>query len=119
MPALPAWARAATRSLLSLPQPSSARMSTATESSCSDNSALSGRPGVPLMSRFRGMWSYAPLHPGGAGGVPTMTRRQETAPAPRAGTLPTSGAGGALHADLQARTVLREPAVAACGLDHL
>src|ERR671932_1633690 len=48
MPALPAWARAATRSLLSLPQPSSARMSTATVSSCSDSSALSGRPGVPL-----------------------------------------------------------------------
>src|SRR5215208_3101060 len=64
MPALPARARAAIRSLLSRPHPSSARMSTATETSCSDSSELSGRPGVPLMTRSRDATSYAPRHPG-------------------------------------------------------
>src|SRR6476469_2891270 len=78
MPALPARARAAMRSLLSRPQPSSARMSTATDTSCSDSSALSGRPGVPLTTPPRISWSYAPLHPGVSTPSATMPSARET-----------------------------------------
>src|SRR3954453_18936495 len=52
-------------------------MSTATEISCSDSSALSGRPGVPLIVRSRNCESYAPRHTGSASGVAPMTERHK------------------------------------------
>src|ERR671932_2533267 len=122
MPALPAWARAATRSLLSLPQPSSARMSTATVSSCSDSSALSGRPGVPLTP---GPGRYGSRGHGGAqlelpqrGHRRLSTFFDDSTFRKGTGSPTPSGARGALHVNLQARPVVGQPALAAGVLDH-
>src|SRR5215218_8033669 len=120
MPALPARARAAMRSLLSRPQPSSARMSTATATSCSDSSALSGRPGVPLMMPpWLGSF-LAPCHPGPNHVATTTTARNgsrdrdEPEPGRPGGSRPR----GALHVHLEATPVLAEPALLAGGADH-
>src|SRR3954463_6703374 len=52
-------------------------MSTATEISCSDSSALGGRHGLLLIARSRNCESYAPRHTGSASGVATMTERHK------------------------------------------
>src|SRR3954447_17930169 len=104
MPALPARARAAMRSLLSRPQPSSARMSTATASNCSESSALSGRPGVPVI-----------------GGSTSSSRAQHhhaRSSGPRQRPNGGSSAGRALDRHPQPGAVLGEPPLAAGGGDH-
>src|SRR3954470_7705886 len=123
MPALPARARAAIRSLFSRPQPSSARMSTATESSCSERSALSGLPGVPVIAPVRDASSYAPRHIGANDGATTMSGDYKLWPFPRAwgsGTAGSrsSGARCAHDTHLQAGAVLGQVALAPRTGDH-
>src|SRR4051794_35826396 len=120
MPAFPARARAAMRSLFSRPQPSSARMSTATVTNCSDSSALSGRPGVPLTALSGDIWSCALGHPGPSGGVTTMTMRFRSLvrAEPERIRPVRSGARRALHVHLEARAVVPDPPLVAGGGDH-
>src|SRR5215210_8574992 len=84
--------------------PSSARMSTATDSSCSDSSTLSGRPGVPVMRRCTSS-SWAQHHHARWFRVRQRPDR-------------VSGTGRALDGYLQAGTVFREPPLAPCRGDH-
>src|SRR3954471_13552265 len=120
MPAFPARARAAIRSLLSRPHPSSARMSTATATNCSDSSALSGLPGVPVMPGSRARSSCAPPHSDPDDGVTTMTgaftaaRSVETLQCPERVSRP----GGTLHVHLEAAAVVTDPPLVAGGGHH-